>query len=93
MKLFLIIAIAGFIGYRKGETLRLGHDLLPIGLIVLIPFALVIVQPDLGNAMIYIIILLGMLWIGNVKFTHVLIGSSDCRWLLLFIPLVISNLP
>jgi rod shape determining protein RodA len=76
MKLFLIIAIAGFIGYRKGETLRLGQELLPIGLIVLIPFALVIVQPDLGNAMIYIIILLGMLWIGNVKFTHVLIGSA-----------------
>jgi rod shape determining protein RodA len=86
MKLFLIIAIAGFIGYRKGETLRLGQDLLPIGLIVLIPFALVIVQPDLGNAMIYIIILLGMLWIGNVRFTHVLIGSViavGCFYLLL----------
>jgi rod shape determining protein RodA len=76
MKLFLIIAIAGYIGYRKGETLRLGQDLLPIGLIVLIPFTLVLVQPDLGNAMIYLVILLGMLWVGNVKYTHVLIGTA-----------------
>lgn len=76
MKLFLIIAIAGFIGYRKGETLRLGQEIIPIGLIVLVPFALVLVQPDLGNAMIYLVILLGMLWIGNVKYYHVLIGLA-----------------
>ncbi|MEX1029606.1 MAG: FtsW/RodA/SpoVE family cell cycle protein [Paenibacillaceae bacterium] len=86
MKLFLIIAIAGFIGYRKGETLRLGQEVLPIGLIVLIPFVLVLIQPDLGNAMIYLIILLGMLWVGNVKYTHVLIGTAiavGCFYLLL----------
>src|SRR5690606_35437347 len=76
MKLFLIIAIAGYIGYRKGETLRLGQELLPIGLIVLIPFTLVLIQPDLGNAMIYMIILVGMLWVGNVKYYHVLIGIA-----------------
>jgi len=76
MKLFLIIAIAGFIGYRKGETLRLGQEILPIGLIVLIPFVLVLIQPDLGNAMIFLIILLGMLWIGNLKYSYVLIGIT-----------------
>jgi rod shape determining protein RodA len=76
MKLFLIIAISGYIGYRKGETLRIGRELLPIGLIVFVPFVLVLQQPDLGNAMIYIIILLGMLWIGNVKYTHFLLGSA-----------------
>lgn len=76
MKLFLIIAIAGFIGYRKGETLRLGQDILPIGLIVLIPFSLVLIQPDLGNAMIYLVILLGMLWIGNIKYSFVFIITT-----------------
>jgi len=76
MKLFLIIAIAGFIGYRKGETLRLGQEILPIGLIVLIPFVLVLIQPDLGNAMIFLIILLGKLWNGNLKYSYVLIGIT-----------------
>ncbi len=53
---------------------------MPIGLVVLLPFALVLAQPDLGNAIIYLIIMLGMLWIGNMKYTHVLIGLV---WLLL----------
>ncbi len=76
MKLLLIIAIAGFIGYRKGETLRLGQEILPIGVLVLIPFCLVLIQPDLGNAMIYLVILFGMLWIGNIRYTYVLIGLA-----------------
>ena len=37
---------------------------------------LVLVQPDLGNAMIFLVILLGMYWISNVKYTHVLIGTA-----------------
>ena len=61
VKLILIIAIAGFIARRNGENLRLGQELLPIGIIVFIPFALVLVQPDLGNAVIYGIIVLGIL--------------------------------
>ena len=32
------------------------------------------VQNDLGNGLSYIVILLGLLWIGNVKFSHALIG-------------------
>lgn len=32
------------------------------------------IQPDLGNAIIFVIILLGMLWIGNIKYTHVLLS-------------------
>jgi rod shape determining protein RodA len=31
-------------------------------------------QPDLGNAVIYIVILIGMLWMANIKWQHVLIG-------------------
>ena len=34
------------------------------------------VQNDLGNGLSYIVILLGLLWIGNVKFSHALIGLS-----------------
>ncbi|MFD2881277.1 hypothetical protein ACFTAO_44010 [Paenibacillus rhizoplanae] len=47
---------------------------MPLSLIALMPFALVILQNDLGNALSYIVILLGLLWIGNLKFSHALIG-------------------
>ncbi len=76
MKLLLIIAIAAFIARKKGDHLQLVDDVLPIGAIVFLPFILVLVQPDLGNAIIYLVILLGMLWIGNIKYTYVLIGLS-----------------
>jgi len=74
VKIFLIIGIAYLMGRRQGDKLTFGQDLLPIGAFVFLPFMLVMIQPDLGNAIIYLVILLGMLWIGNVKYTHVLIG-------------------
>jgi len=74
VKLFLIIGIAYLMGRRQGDKLTFSQDLLPIGAFVFLPFMLVMIQPDLGNAIIYLVILLGMLWIGNVKYTHVLFG-------------------
>jgi rod shape determining protein RodA len=76
MKLILIIALSAWMLRRHGDKLELSRDILPIGLIVMLPFILVLIQPDLGNSIIYLIILLGMLWIGNIKYTHVLIGLA-----------------
>lgn len=75
MKLMLVFTIAAFMGRRNGEQLEIGRDIIPIGLIVGLPFLLVLLLPDLGNAVIFIVILLGMFWIGNIKFLHVLIGT------------------
>lgn len=74
MKFIVIIALAAFLNRKKGEQLQLLRDVVPIGAIVFVPFALVMMQPDLGNAIIFLIILLGMYWIGNIKYWHVLIG-------------------
>lgn len=76
MKILLIVSIAAYMGRRQGERLGFLRDVIPIGLIVLLPFTLVLIQPDLGNAMIFLVILLGMYWIGNIKYTHVLIGTA-----------------
>jgi rod shape determining protein RodA len=74
MKVILIVTVAAWLYKRQGDRLELKTDIVPIGLLVLLPFVLVLIQPDLGNAIIYLIILLGMVWIGNIKYTHVLIG-------------------
>jgi rod shape determining protein RodA len=76
LKLFLIMMVAYFLARKGGEPLRLIKDVVPAGVIVLLPFILVLLQPDLGNAMIYLIILLGMLWIANVRLLHVLLGTA-----------------
>ncbi|WP_152391718.1 FtsW/RodA/SpoVE family cell cycle protein [Paenibacillus guangzhouensis] len=74
MKLAIIVMVAYLMGRRTGDPLRFRGDVIPIGFLTFIPFLLVLIQPDLGNAIIYVVILLGMFWIGNVRYTHVVIG-------------------
>jgi rod shape determining protein RodA len=76
MKLFLIIAVAALMGRRHGDPLRMRTDVMLVAICAFIPFLLVMLQPDLGNAIIYVFIVLGMLWIGNVRYTYVLIGLA-----------------
>ncbi|WP_409341655.1 FtsW/RodA/SpoVE family cell cycle protein [Paenibacillus sp. MBLB4367] len=76
VKLLIIIAASAYMAKRNGEQLRLLGDVIPVGVIVFVPFVLVLIQPDLGNAVIYLVILLGLYWIGNIKYTHVLIGTA-----------------
>lgn len=75
MKLILIVSITAFIAKRAGTQLELIRDVLPLCVIGFVPFVIVFVQNDLGNAIIYFVILLGMFWIGNIKFKYVLIGT------------------
>ncbi|RKN83846.1 FtsW/RodA/SpoVE family cell cycle protein [Paenibacillus ginsengarvi] len=76
VKLLTIIAIAMFIGRRGGEPLRFWQEVVPIGLMVALPVGLIVIQPDLGNAIIFLVVLIVMYWIGNIKYTHVLIGTA-----------------
>ncbi|WP_027085329.1 FtsW/RodA/SpoVE family cell cycle protein [Cohnella panacarvi] len=74
MKIFLIVAIAALLGRRLGDPLRLRSDVMLVAVTVFVPFLLVMIQPDLGNAIIYIFIVLGMLWIGNIRYSYVMLG-------------------
>ncbi|SDN56469.1 rod shape determining protein RodA [Paenibacillus sp. yr247] len=74
VKLILIICITALLARRGGDLLQIKSDIISVGAAVLLPFVLVLIQPDLGNAIIFIIILLGMLWIGNIKYSHVLLS-------------------
>ncbi|GGG74264.1 FtsW/RodA/SpoVE family cell cycle protein [Paenibacillus radicis (ex Gao et al. 2016)] len=76
MKIIIIIGIAYIMGRRQGDKLTFTKDLVPVAAFSFLPFMLVMIQPDLGNAIIYLVIVLGMLWIGNVKYTHVLVGMA-----------------
>lgn len=72
-KLILIIGIGAFLARKQTAKLGFWRDVLPIVLVAVVPFMIVIAQNDLGNALCYAIILAALLWIGNIKYTHVLI--------------------
>lgn len=73
----ILVLILGFLLLRKRKlSLSLWRDVVPLCVVTFIPFAVVMAQNDLGNALSYIIILAGMLWIGNIKYTHALIAVA-----------------
>jgi rod shape determining protein RodA len=71
MKLFLILLIAQWLGARGSARMRLWHDLVPLGVMVFVPFVFVVMQPDLGNAVIFGIICIGMLFVARLRWTHI----------------------
>ncbi|OKP85617.1 FtsW/RodA/SpoVE family cell cycle protein [Paenibacillus sp. P32E] len=73
-KLILILALAALLVRKNKNELQFWRDVVPLSMIALLPFVIVISQNDLGNALSYMVILLGLLWIGRIKWSHALIG-------------------
>lgn len=73
MKILLVMAIARFMARREGAPLDFVRDVVPILLMTLLPFVLIMRQPDLGTSLVFIAIFIGMVWIGNIRKKHVLL--------------------
>lgn len=69
MKWILILMLAAWLGRRGKEVLRFWIDIVPMAVLVLLPFGLVLMQPDLGNALIYGVVFIGMLWVARLRWT------------------------
>jgi len=74
-KLPLVLFLSYILFRKQKPKLGFWRDVLPMCLITFIPFAAVMVQNDLGNALSYLVILGGMLWIGNIKYTHAFLAA------------------
>ncbi|RKN82011.1 FtsW/RodA/SpoVE family cell cycle protein [Paenibacillus ginsengarvi] len=76
VKISTILLAAHLLNKRAGEKLRLVQDIVPILAIFIVPTILIMKQPDLGTALVFVGVLLGMLWKGNIRATYLLIGLS-----------------
>lgn len=65
-KILLIIAFAGFLSRRQGELNTL-PQILSCFLYMGVPFILIMMQPDLGTAMVYIVITIVMMFIAGAN--------------------------
>ncbi len=69
-KLGTIIAVAAYLGRADRVDLRrLGISLGLLG----VPLAITLLQPDLGSALVFVAIALGMFVVGGVKLRHLLV--------------------
>lgn len=67
IKIATVLVAADLLHKRSGRTLRLLPDLLPIGVMFFVPTILIMKQPDLGTALVFVGVLLAMLWMGNIR--------------------------
>ncbi len=91
MKLALIIVLAKYFSRRHVEIANIRHIIVS-GVYVLIPFVLVMLQPDLGSALVLFAIWLGMVLVSGISKKHFLIVfgigllSFLLAWNLVFMP-------
>lgn len=71
MKFAVIVALSFYLARHEGE-LRLRRLVIAL-LLVAAPTALILRQPDLGTALVFTTITMGVLLVGGVKFRHVLL--------------------
>jgi len=86
-KIILILTFADFLSRRKGE-LNTFAQLLPCLVYMGIPFILIMMQPDLGTALVYVVITVGMMYIAGANpslLTKLIIGSVLAIALVVFL--------
>ncbi|KZE46837.1 rod shape-determining protein RodA [Brevibacillus parabrevis] len=91
MKLFTILTVARFMAKRAEDPDRFYYfyKLIPVAALVGVPLLLILVQPDLGTAMVFTGMLATMLIVGGIRMKHVvylggIIGSFFAAMTLLY---------
>jgi rod shape determining protein RodA len=69
VKLILIIVLAKYFADHVHEEAKLS-DVVKAGIITVVPFALVLRQPDLGTALTYVPVIVMALFLGGIRFKH-----------------------
>ncbi len=65
-KLLLIMAFADFLNKRKGDLNTL-QEMIPCFVFMGVPFLLIMLQPDLGTAMVYVAVTIAMMFIAGAN--------------------------
>ena len=76
MKIFVIITLAKYMSKKNQEPFEKFYQLYPVFLIIGIPFFLILMQPDLGTGVVFIMIMLSMMLVYGVKLRHFLYLGS-----------------
>ncbi|WCF11316.1 rod shape-determining protein RodA [Paenibacillus thiaminolyticus] len=73
VKIATVLVTCNLLQKRSGHKLRFIQDLLPIGAVFFIPAFIVMKQPDLGTALVFVAVLPVMLWMGNIRVWHMVL--------------------
>lgn len=86
-KILIILGFANFLDKRQGSLTSL-KELVPCFLYVLVPFGLILLQPDVGTGLVILAVMLGMMFIAGTNpylLGKIIIGASLLVALALFL--------
>ncbi|ABF40468.1 cell elongation-specific peptidoglycan biosynthesis regulator RodA [Candidatus Koribacter versatilis Ellin345] len=72
VKLILILAVAKYFAEEKSSEAS-GSDIVKVGLLVGVPFLMVLAQPDLGTALTYLPVAIMGFFLGGMKAKHAVV--------------------
>lgn len=74
MKLFTILTVARYMAKRSEDPDRFYYfyRLIPVMLLFILPLLLILIQPDLGGALVYTGMMTTMLIVGGIRLKHVM---------------------
>ncbi len=74
------LVVAVYLAHRHKETLGF-REILELGVLVGVPMGLIIIQPDMGTALIFVPIFLAAIWLGGVRWKVIAVfWPSGCAW-------------
>ena len=78
MKLVMVVYVAGYLVRRQDELRSFTKGILMVSIVVAIVGMLLLQEPDLGSAVVICLTVLGMLFLGGVRFWHfaVVVGAG-----------------
>jgi cell division protein FtsW len=86
-KLALVIFLAWFLKFRRGEVNDIRHTLAPVALMTGLTMVLIIKQPDLGTALAILLIVAAMLYAAGMRvryFAYGLLAAAPLLYVLVF---------
>ncbi|MFD2369871.1 rod shape-determining protein RodA [Brevibacillus sp. GCM10020057] len=78
MKLFTILTVARYMAKRADDPDQFYYlyKLIPVAMLVGVPLLLILIQPDLGTALVYTGMLATMLIVGGIRLKHVMYAAG-----------------
>jgi cell division protein FtsW len=86
-KLALVIFLAWFLKFRRGEVNDIRHTLAPVALMTGLTMVLIIKQPDLGTALAILLIVAALLYAAGMRvryFAYGLLAAAPLLYVLVF---------
>lgn len=79
MKLIVIMAVAKYLSDKneQNQSIETFRDLMPVLLLVGVPLLLILIQPDLGTALVFVGILMSMLFVAGLhRRFYIIMGAA-----------------